>query len=72
MREKVYRLHELLSTFNIATEEEISLVTSIIGYSLESLEKILYSRTGCREWNQFEEEVELWKNITTQQLHGTA
>ena len=45
----------------IATEEEMSLVTSINGTNTESLESILYVRTGYRSLEQIrdmeEEEV---------------
>lgn len=40
---------------NIATSNEIDLVTSIIGWSTESLDKILYARTGYRSLNQIDD-----------------
>tara|TARA_R100001163_G_C5044152_1_gene181705 strand:+ start:1107 stop:1364 length:258 start_codon:yes stop_codon:yes gene_type:complete len=45
-------LHDHLLEYGYATEEEISLVTSIMGYNLEALEGILYSRTGYRTLEQ--------------------
>ena len=36
----------------IATEQEIRLVTSIIGYSLESLNDIIFARTGYQDMIQ--------------------
>jgi len=39
-----------------ATKEELSLVTDIIGYSVESLLKVLYARTGYNTVEQIEDE----------------
>lgn len=48
-------LWTLLEVYGIATEEEIDLVTTINGYSEETLNDILYARTGYRTIEQFEE-----------------
>ena len=48
-------LHDYLLDYGYATEEEISLVTSIMGYNLEALEGILYSRTGYRTLEQIKD-----------------
>lgn len=39
----------------IATESEIDLVADIIGYSISSLNQIIYARTGYRDIEQYEE-----------------
>jgi hypothetical protein len=39
---------------NIATDEEIRLVTSINGWNLETFNDILFSRTGFRSIKQYE------------------
>lgn len=44
--------HDLID-YSIATEEEIDLVTSINGMSIETLNDILYVRTGYRNWYQY-------------------
>ena len=41
----------------IATDEELSLVTSINGYNEESLNDIIYIRTGYRDIVQLMEEL---------------
>lgn len=41
-----------LEDYQIATPEEIKLVTQINGTSLETLENILYARTGYRSLEQ--------------------
>lgn len=40
----------------IATGEEIDLVTKINGYNLETINDIIYVRTGCRDYEQLLEE----------------
>ena len=46
------KLYDYLTELQIATEDEISLVCSINGTNLDSLESILYSRTGYRDLEQ--------------------
>ena len=50
---------DFLVEYGIATEEEVRLVTSINGYNEETLNDILYVRTGKRSVEQFLEEIEL-------------
>lgn len=40
----------------IATEDEITLVCNIVGHTQETLEDILYARTGYRSFEQIQEE----------------
>ena len=51
----IYELWDYLIDNEIATEKEINLVTSINGTNLDSLESILYSRTGYRSLEQITE-----------------
>jgi hypothetical protein len=48
-------LRDYLLDNEIATEQELSLVTSINGFNLETFESILYSRTGYRSLEQIKE-----------------
>lgn len=41
--------------YGIATDDELQLVTSINGYSVESLNDVIYCRTGYHDIEQFEE-----------------
>lgn len=41
-----------------ATEDELVLVTSIMGYSTDSLEDVLFARTGYRSIEEMDEEVD--------------
>jgi len=46
-------LWDFLEDMEIATKEELQLVTNINGYNLESLESVLYVRTGYRYLEQY-------------------
>ena len=52
MNKNEEELYDYLVEFDIATEKEIGLVCSINGPNLESLESILYVRTGYRSLEQ--------------------
>ena len=41
--------------YGIATEEELQLVTDINGYSIDTLNSVLYARTAYHNWEQFTE-----------------
>ena len=47
------QIHDTLIELNIATEEEIALVTSINGINEETYNDILFVRTGYRSLEQF-------------------
>ena len=61
MTDYIYRdldletLWDNLVNYEIATEEELKLITDINGYNLEALEDVLYCRTGYRSWDQYSE-----------------
>ena len=46
-------LWDFLEEMEIATKNELQLVTSINGYNLEALESVLYARTGYRDLEQY-------------------
>ena len=48
-------IYDYLIAYEIATEKEISLVCSINGTNEDSLNSILYSRTGYRDVEQIKE-----------------
>lgn len=48
--------YDYLINNNICTEDEILLVTDIVGYDDETLEDILYCRTGYRDFEEYDEE----------------
>ena len=49
--------YDYLVDYEVATEDEISLVCCINGYSVESLEGILYARLGLRSLEQLQFEL---------------
>lgn len=49
-------MHDILVEYGIATEEEVELVTNINGYNRETMEDILYARTGYRTFDQYLDE----------------
>lgn len=54
--EKQYNeLWDLIIDNNIATEDELNLISCINGWRLETLEDVLYVRTGYRDAKQFKE-----------------
>ena len=55
MKDYLNEIHDYLVEYGIATEKEISLVTSINGSNEDSLNSILYSRTGYRSLEQIRE-----------------
>ena len=48
-------LRDNLVMYEIATESELQLITDINGYNLETLEDVLYARTGYRSRDQFKD-----------------
>ena len=56
MEQRKDEIYDYLIDYGIATEEEISLVCSINGTNEDSLNSILYSRTGYRDIEQIKEE----------------
>lgn len=49
-------MYDYLVDHGIATEEEVELVTCINGYNEETMESILYARTGYHSFYQLEDE----------------
>lgn len=42
----------------IATEEELRLVTNIVGWTLEAMESVIYARTAYRSLEQLKSEID--------------
>jgi hypothetical protein len=54
--EKMKQMWDYLVETVIATDDELKLVTNIAGYTVETLEDVLYARTGYRSVEQLESE----------------
>ena len=55
MDKEMHELWDYITDCEIATENEICLITSINGTNLDTFESILYSRTGYRSLDQIKE-----------------
>lgn len=49
---KIAKIWDYLVESEIATEEELDLITCINGYSVETLNDVIYARTGYRSLDQ--------------------
>lgn len=52
------KIWDYLIENEIATEEELKLVTDVAGYSVRTLEAVIYARTGLNDLEQLMEEME--------------
>lgn len=50
---------DLFIDYSVCSEETLRVVTSINGYTLETLKDILYATTGLRSLEQFVEQYEI-------------
>ena len=55
MDKEMNELWNYITEYEIATENEICLITSINGTNLDTFESILYSRTGYRSLEQIQD-----------------
>lgn len=55
----INNLWDYLVNNSIATQEELELVTSINGYSIDTLNDVIYARTGYHNLEQLQEESEV-------------
>lgn len=56
MFERENEIWEYIIEHEIATEKELQLITDINGYKEETLNDVLYARTGYRDIEQIKEE----------------
>ena len=55
----INNLWDYLVNNSIATQEELELITSINGYSIDTLNDVIYARTGYHDLEQLQEESEV-------------
>ena len=58
MDKKVDEVWGLLIEYGVATQEELELVTCINGYNMDTMNDVIYARTGYRHINQLQNEIE--------------
>lgn len=51
-KNEIEKIWDYLVESEIATEEELNLITCINGYSVETLNDVIYARTGYRSLDQ--------------------
>jgi hypothetical protein len=62
MNEKMTKTWDIMVEMNIATDEELGLAVALCGRTEETLNQVLYIRTGYRTLEQMiEEEFEDWE-----------
>lgn len=51
------QIWEKIEDYEIATYDELVLVTDVVGYTEETLNLVIYARTGYRDIDQYMEEM---------------
>ena len=57
MNKTIEQIWDLLVDYNVATQDELKLVTSINGYTIDALNSIIYARTAYRNIEQLMESI---------------
>lgn len=57
MDKEVNEVWNLLIEYGVATQEELELVTCINGYNIDTLNDIIYARTGYQNIEQIQDEI---------------
>lgn len=55
MNKQIDKLWDLLVNYELASESTLQLITRLNGYSLETMENVLYVLTGYHSYEQFME-----------------
>lgn len=53
---KTDKLWDRIVTAGIASEDTLNVITAINGYSVNTLNDVIYAVTGLRNWKQYKEE----------------
>lgn len=57
MDKTINEVWDLLIEYGVATQEELELVTCINGYNIDTLNDVIYVRTGYRDIEQIQNEI---------------
>ena len=57
MNKTIDEVWDLLSEYGVATQEELELITCINGYNIDTLNDVIYARTGYRDIEQLQDEI---------------
>ena len=55
MNKQIEKLWDLIVNYELTSEQSLQLVTRLNGYTLETMEDVLYALTGYRSYEQFME-----------------
>ena len=58
MDKTIDEVWDLLIEYGVATQEELSLVTCINGYNMDTMNDVIYARAGYRNIEQLEDSLE--------------
>ena len=57
MDKTINEVWDLLIEYGVATQEELELITCINGYDIDTLNDVIYVRTGYRNIEQIQDEI---------------
>ena len=55
MNQQIEKLWDLIVNYELTSEQSLQLVTRLNGYTLETMEDVLYALTGYHSYEQFME-----------------
>ena len=55
MDKTINEVWDLLIEYGVATQEELELITCINGYNIDTLNDVIYARTGYRDIEQIQD-----------------
>lgn len=58
MDKTINEVWDLLIEYGVATQEELELVTCINGYNMDTMNSVIYARTGYQNIDQLQDEIE--------------
>ena len=57
MDRTINEVWDLLIEYGVATQEELELITCINGYNIDTLNDVIYARTGYQDIEQLQDEI---------------
>ena len=58
MDKTINEVWDLLIEYGVATQEELELITCINGYNMDTMDSVIYARTGYQNIEQIQDEIE--------------
>lgn len=65
MNAKTNKLWDRIVNAGIASEDTLRVITAINGYSVETLNDVIYAVTGLRNWKQYKAEYADFESFET-------